>query len=121
MAPTLKVSALITPWIQGASQSLSAPHRRVRGDKPVAIAIENACLFFDGLAGGLVYRGFFDVPESRSSGPAQGQRPRTAKHCVDEIMWTSLPAKYSSVSPVPLRIATVCAGQGRFREFWMWR
>jgi hypothetical protein len=81
-------------------------------------------LFFDGLAGGLVYRGFFDVPESRSSGPAQGQRPRTAKHCVDEIH-VDLPfGKYFSVSPVPLRIATVCAGSlGGFceKEFWMWR
>jgi hypothetical protein len=37
--------------IQSASQGLSAPHRRVRGYKPVAIAIENACLFLDGLAG----------------------------------------------------------------------
>jgi hypothetical protein len=79
-------------------------------------------LFFDGLAGGLVCRSFFDVSESRSSGP--GEHRHTAKHCVDEIH-PDLPfGKYFSASPVPLRIARVCAENlGGFceKEFWMWR
>jgi len=42
-------------------------------------------LLFDGLAGGLVCRSFFDVPESRHSGPAQDKHRHRAKRCIDEI------------------------------------
>jgi hypothetical protein len=81
-------------------------------------------LFFDGLAGGLVCLSFFDVPESRSSGPAQGEHRHIAKRCVDKIHLNLPFGKYFSASPVPLRIAPVCAGSlGGFyeKEFWMWR
>jgi hypothetical protein len=81
-------------------------------------------LLFDGLADELVCRSFFDMPESRSSGPAQGEHRRTAKHCVGEIHLDLPIGKYFSASPVPLRIAPVCAGSfGSFceKEFWMWR
>jgi hypothetical protein len=65
-------------------------------------------LLLDGLAGGLVCRSFFDVPKSRSSGPAQDKHRHRAKRCVDEIH-PDLPfGKYFSAPPVPIRIAPVC-------------
>lgn len=120
------ISALITLAIQGASQGLSTPHCRVRGDKPVAVAIENACLFFDRLVGGLPawLRFFLCVPNNWSNGTAQGERHQRAKSDVREIQADLPLACFLGFAGCRSGSCLVCAGSlGGFceKEFWMWR
>ena len=81
--------------MQGASQSLSAPHRRFLGHKPVAIAIENAGVLFNRLVDGMpAWLGFFFcVPNSWSNDTAQSERHQPAKDAVREIQM-SLPGLF---------------------------
>jgi hypothetical protein len=76
--------------MQSASQSLSAPHRRVRGHKPVAIAIENTGVLFDGLVGDMPLGSFLCLPDVWSNDTAQGECHHPAKDDVHGIQ-VSLP------------------------------
>jgi hypothetical protein len=94
---------------------LSAPHCRIGRYQPVAIAVEDARLFFDALAGGLICEIFLGVRERGAGSAAQGEHRQTTNHGVDEIH-PDLPFGniFSGVASAAPDRARSCGEFGRF-------